>query len=55
MSEWWRKLAGLLHRNEIGSELEEEMRTHLEMKASVADDPHAARRQFGNVKLLEDF
>ncbi|MCW5981819.1 MAG: ABC transporter permease [Bryobacteraceae bacterium] len=52
MSEWRRKLAGRLRRDEIDAELEEEMRTHLEMKASATGDPAAARRQFGNTTLL---
>src|SRR5574341_421937 len=52
MAELWRKLSGRLRGGAIGAELEEEMRTHLEMKASAAGDPGAARRQFGNVTLL---
>jgi predicted permease len=55
MPAWWRKLTGRLHRDAIDRELEEEMRAHLEMKASDTGDPQAARRQFGNtIRLLED-
>ena len=40
MLAWWRKLASLLRRDAIDSELEEEMRTHLEMKASTGGPQH---------------
>jgi putative ABC transport system permease protein len=52
MMEWWRRLAGLLRRSSLDADLEEEMQTHLSMKASDTGDPHAARRQFGNTTLL---
>lgn len=52
MAEWRRRLAGRLRRDAIDAELQEEMRTHLEMKASATDDPDGARRQFGNITLL---
>ena len=52
MASWWRKLAGWLRRDSIDAELQEEMRFHLEMKASASDDERAARRQFGNTTLL---
>src|SRR5882672_4922600 len=55
MTEWWRKLTGILRREDIDAELQEEMQTHLEMKASATGTPHAARQQFGNTTLhLED-
>ncbi len=52
MTEWWRKLTGLLYRGSIDAELREEMQAHLEMKAAETGDPYAARRQFGNQALL---
>jgi putative ABC transport system permease protein len=53
--EWLRKLWGFLNRRALASELEEEIRVHLEMKAEDAADPAAARRQFGNTTLhLQD-
>jgi putative ABC transport system permease protein len=52
MMAWWRKLAGWLRRNAIEAELQEEMRTHVEMKASAVGDPAGARRRFGNMTLL---
>jgi putative ABC transport system permease protein len=52
MIEFLRKMRGLLHRKSIASELEQEMRTHLEMKAADAGGLHAAQRTFGNTTLL---
>ncbi len=52
MTEWWRKLKGRLRRDAIDAELQEEIQTHLEMKAAATGDPYAARRQFGNATLL---
>src|SRR5215471_9955558 len=52
MRAWWRKLAGWLRRDAIEAELREEMRTHIEMRASAKGDPAGARRQFGNMTLL---
>jgi hypothetical protein len=43
-----------LHRDTIEAELQEEMRTHLEMRASATGDVDNARRQFGNVTLLTE-
>ncbi len=44
MSELWRKLGGLFHRDHLDRDLEEEMRIHLEMQAADTGDPAAARR-----------
>lgn len=52
MKELWRKLAALVRREEIAGDLLEEMRTHVEMKASATGDLDAARRAFGNTGLL---
>lgn len=52
MTQWWRKLTGWFRRDLIDAELQEEMQTHLEMKAAASGDPHAARRQFGSATLL---
>jgi putative ABC transport system permease protein len=46
LGELWRRLLFLFHRNRFESDLEEEMRFHLEMKGAGASS--AARRQFGN-------
>jgi putative ABC transport system permease protein len=53
LGEFWRRLAFLFHRNQFDSDLEEEMRDHLERKAADLD-PLAARRQFGNAAFLRD-
>ena len=52
MFELWRKLRAHFRREGIAADLEEEMRTHLQMKTEASGDGHAARRQFGNVTLL---
>lgn len=55
MTEWWRKLRGWFQRDSIAIDLEEEIRTHLEMKAAATGDRSAAVRLFGNPALvLED-
>jgi putative ABC transport system permease protein len=55
MRGWMRKLFGLRRRDALQAELEEEIRTHLELKSKAGGDPRAARRQFGNVGLaIED-
>lgn len=51
----WRKLEGWRRRDAIDEELREEIRTHLEMKATDLGRPDAARQGFGNPALiLED-
>ncbi|HJZ97716.1 MAG TPA: ABC transporter permease, partial [Candidatus Solibacter sp.] len=50
--EWLRKLAGFLRRDAIEAELREEMRTHIEMKASASGNVDSAQRQFRNTTLL---
>ncbi|MGH9660552.1 MAG: ABC transporter permease, partial [Bryobacteraceae bacterium] len=52
MTEWWRKLIWLLRKEAFDAGLQEEMQTHLEMKASATGNAGAARRQFGNTTLL---
>ena len=52
MTELWRKLAGFVRRGTIEAELQEEIRTHIAMKADAIGDEHAARRQVGNVTWL---
>jgi predicted permease len=55
MISFWRKLNGWRRRSNLDSDLAEEMRMHLEMKAVDTGDKDAARRQFGNAtRLLED-
>ena len=66
MNDWlvelWRRLAGFVRRNQIGDDLEEEMRLHMELRAQqnadsgIAPDEarYAARRQFGNTLLLKE-
>jgi predicted permease len=62
LSELWRRVAALVRRNQIGDDLEEEMRLHMELRAQqqresgIAPDEaqYAARRQFGNTLLLKE-
>jgi len=58
MSKLWRRLRYLLFRGRFESQLDEEMRFHLEMKArargGTEDAGYAARRQFGNAVLLRE-
>jgi len=62
LSEWGRRLAGVFGRNRAASELEEEMRLHLDLRARqlrqqglAADEAgYAARRRFGNEMALHD-
>ncbi len=54
MRELWRRLRFLIDRGRFETDLDEEMRFHLEMKAQKAGDPYAARRQFGNVANLKE-
>ncbi len=51
--EFWRRLVFLFRRRQFDRELDEEMRTHLEMK-SEQQSRDAAHRQFGNVTLLRE-
>jgi hypothetical protein len=66
MGQWFgtlrRALAALIHRDRLDRELEEEMRSHLELQAEENRDAGmadaearlAARRQFGNAALLKE-
>jgi putative ABC transport system permease protein len=62
LSQLWRRLLFYLRRDRFDSELEEEMRFHLEMKAeenlaagvSSEEARYAAQRQFGNQTLLQE-
>jgi putative ABC transport system permease protein len=54
VTEIWRKLAALRHRDHIAAELEEEMRLHIEMRTAATGDESAARRNFGNITLLAE-
>jgi len=53
MSEIWRKLRFLFQRRRFESELEQEVRFHLEMAAEEQSEP-AARRAFGNVLRMKE-
>jgi predicted permease len=61
MTELWRRLRTLIRRDRFDRDLAEEMRSHLEMQAeenrgsgmSSAEARNAARRQFGNVTVLQ--
>ena len=54
MAPLWRKVGALLRRDAMDAELQEEMRTHIEMRGADGD-PDVARRQFGNAtQLLEE-
>jgi predicted permease len=50
----WRRLKFLLNRGRFESDLDEEMRFHLEMKAQRTGDRYAAQKQFGNVGILKE-
>src|SRR3954452_7578591 len=52
MKELWRKLTALSRREEIDGELLEEMRAHVDMKASATGDHYGAQRAFGNTTML---
>ncbi len=64
--EWWdktrRRVAVLWHRDRFDRDLEEEMQSHLEMRAEenrengmdAAAARHAAKRQFGNATALKE-
>jgi len=55
MTAFWRKLKGWWTRDAIEEELQEEIRTHLEMKAEDVGGATRARQGFGNPALiLED-
>jgi putative ABC transport system permease protein len=55
MTALWRKLNGWWRRDTLDEELQEEIRTHLEMKAADLGGPKPARQGFGNPALiLED-
>jgi predicted permease len=54
MWELWRRLRFLLHRNRFESDLDEEMRFHLDMKARHIPDRYAVQKQFGNMGILKE-
>lgn len=54
MREMWRRIRFLFDREQFESDLDEEMRFHLEMKARKWGDADAARRQFGNIGVLKE-
>src|ERR1700729_2451204 len=54
MRNLWRRLRFLIHRNQFESDLDQEIRFHLEMLARKEGDPHTARRQFGNVEIVKE-
>jgi macrolide transport system ATP-binding/permease protein len=54
MSELWRRLQWLLHRDRFEREIDEEMRHHLALKAEEQGSAEAACREFGNITLLKE-
>src|SRR5215472_13617585 len=54
MRELWRRLRFLFDRDRFESDLDEEIRFHLAMKAQKTGDAYAARRQFGNAGILKE-
>jgi macrolide transport system ATP-binding/permease protein len=55
MTAFWRKLKGWWRRDAIDAELQEEIRTHLDMKADDVGSVKLARQRFGSPALvLED-
>jgi putative ABC transport system permease protein len=53
LAEFWRRLLFLFRRQQFDSDLEEEMRFHLEMQAAESG-LMAARKKFGNAALLQE-
>lgn len=51
MKALWRRLAWLAQRDRFESELDEEMRHHLALKAQEWGSVEAAKRRFGNITL----
>jgi predicted permease len=62
MTEFWRRLRTLFHRDRFDRDLAEEMHSHLELQAEenrtngmpAEDARYAARRQFGNPTALQE-
>jgi predicted permease len=54
MREFLRRLRFLRERDRFESDLDEEIRFHLDMKAQKSGGPLAARRQFGNTGILKE-
>jgi predicted permease len=54
MRELWRRLRFLFDRERFESDLDEEMRFHLDMKAQRTGDRRAVRKQFGNIGILKE-
>jgi putative ABC transport system permease protein len=62
IGETWRRLRALLRRKQLGADLEEEMRLHIELRAQQQieagmdpdDTGYAAQRRFGNMLLLKE-
>src|SRR5262245_28509400 len=52
MAEFWRKLKGWRQRETLDAELQEEIQTHLEMRAEDDGSPEGARQRFGNAALV---
>jgi len=59
---WWERVRGLWRREELGQELDEELRAHVEMRAadnlaagmSEPDARYDALKRFGNVTLMKE-
>jgi predicted permease len=59
---WWERVRGLWRRDELGAELDDELRAHLEMRAadnlaagmSERDARYDALKRFGNVTLMKE-
>src|SRR5579862_2005155 len=54
MRELLRRFRFLFHRERFESDLDDEIRFHLEMKERKSGNPDAARRQFGNIGILKE-
>lgn len=59
---WFSRLRGMLHRDRLQADLDEELQSHIEMRATdnmaagmtPEEACYAARRRFGNVSLLKE-
>jgi putative ABC transport system permease protein len=54
IGELWRRLHFLTRRQQFESDIEDEIRLHLELRAEEAGSAHTAKRQFGNTTLVKE-
>lgn len=52
IKDWWRKLSAWRRRETLDAELQEEIESHIAIRAADTGNSAAARKQFGNAPLL---